>query len=272
MRSRSATGRPSSTMNPAESATGRAPAIARSLTVPFTASSPMSPPGKKRGRTTNESVVNASRPSPSPRTALSASGSSSGLRSSRRNSASIRSWLDLPPAPCERVICSSSTFRRGRRRRASIASRTSSSERPAPDPFPAIRSLGRRRPRRPGRRRPQPVRRPPCAGGAEHLALPGLDHALEHLAALAGLRVGDPHTGDLVADLGVPVGELPPQLQRALGDEPEPAPLEGRPQLHRLCDRLQRQRVALLADHAAVLVLDLGAPLAKLAEDHVDAL
>ena len=32
------------------------------------------------------------------------------------------------------------------------------------------------------------------AGGAEHLALPRLEHALEHLAALAGLRVGDPDT------------------------------------------------------------------------------
>ena len=33
-----------------------APDIATSLTVPFTASSPISPPGKKIGSTTNESV------------------------------------------------------------------------------------------------------------------------------------------------------------------------------------------------------------------------
>jgi len=56
--------RPSSRMNPALSASGRAPHIARSFTVPFTASEPMSPPGKINGRTTYESVVNASRPSP----------------------------------------------------------------------------------------------------------------------------------------------------------------------------------------------------------------
>ena len=36
-------------MNPLESTNGFAPAIARSLTVPLTASSPMSPPGKKSG-------------------------------------------------------------------------------------------------------------------------------------------------------------------------------------------------------------------------------
>ena len=61
MRRRSATANPSSTTKPAESATGCAPATARSLTVPLTASSPMSPPGKKIGLTTYESVVKASR-------------------------------------------------------------------------------------------------------------------------------------------------------------------------------------------------------------------
>ena len=41
------------------------------------------------------------------------------------------------------------------------------------------------------------------ARGAEHLALPRLEHALEHLAALAGLRVGDPHPGHLEQPLRV---------------------------------------------------------------------
>ena len=48
-------------MNAAERNRGRAPPTARSFTVPWTASLPMSPPGKKIGRTTNESVVNANR-------------------------------------------------------------------------------------------------------------------------------------------------------------------------------------------------------------------
>ena len=60
MRRRSSSGKPSSITNPALSQSGSAPATARSLTVPLTASSPMSPPGKKSGLTTNESVVNAS--------------------------------------------------------------------------------------------------------------------------------------------------------------------------------------------------------------------
>src|SRR5690606_35714005 len=44
--------------------------------------------------------------------------------------------------------------------------------------------------------------------GAEHLALPRLEHTLEHLTALAGLRVGDPHPGDREALFGVELGEL----------------------------------------------------------------
>lgn len=50
--SSSARARPSSRMKPAVSHTGRAPRQARSLTVPWTASAPRSPPGKKRGATT----------------------------------------------------------------------------------------------------------------------------------------------------------------------------------------------------------------------------
>src|SRR3954453_7460394 len=45
------------------------------------------------------------------------------------------------------------------------------------------------------------------AGRAEHLALPWLDDALEHLAALARLRIGDPYAGDRVAAPGARGGE-----------------------------------------------------------------
>ena len=51
---------PSSRMKPAVTASGRAPDTARSLTVPLTASSPIDPPGKRIGVTTNASVVTAS--------------------------------------------------------------------------------------------------------------------------------------------------------------------------------------------------------------------
>ena len=55
------------------------------------------------------------------------------------------------------------------------------------------------------------------ARGAEHLALPRLDDALEHLAALARLRVGDAHAGHAEAPLGVEVGVGVGQLQRRSG-------------------------------------------------------
>ena len=48
----SSIGKPSSMTNAAVSTSGVEPETARSLTVPFTASSPMSPPGKTSGRTT----------------------------------------------------------------------------------------------------------------------------------------------------------------------------------------------------------------------------
>jgi hypothetical protein len=52
IRSSCASAKPSSRMNAALTQSGRAPAIATSFTVPFTARSPMSPPGKKSGVTT----------------------------------------------------------------------------------------------------------------------------------------------------------------------------------------------------------------------------
>ena len=52
IRTRSMTGKPSSRMNPADRHIGVAPDTARSFTVPLTARSPMSPPGKNSGETT----------------------------------------------------------------------------------------------------------------------------------------------------------------------------------------------------------------------------
>ena len=51
-------------------------------------------------------------------------------------------------------------------------------------------------------------------------------------------------------------------LQGALGDEPEPSPLEVRAQLEHLGEHGQRLRVALVAHDAGVLVLDLAPALA----------
>ena len=71
----SATAKPSSRTKAADSARGRAPITARSLTVPCTARWPIEPPGKRSGLTTNESVLKASRsPDGRVRQAPSASG------------------------------------------------------------------------------------------------------------------------------------------------------------------------------------------------------
>ena len=77
------------------------------------------------------------------------------------------------------------------------------------------------------------------ARGAEHLAFPRLEHALEHLTALAGLRVGHPHPGHLEQQFRVHGRVLLAHLERRVRDEAEAAPLEVGPQLHRLADGLQ---------------------------------
>ncbi len=59
-------------------ASGRAAAVARSFTVPATDRRPMSPPGKRSGRTTWLSVVTAMRPGDAS-TAASSSRSSTGF-------------------------------------------------------------------------------------------------------------------------------------------------------------------------------------------------
>src|SRR5207302_10481713 len=77
------------------------------------------------------------------------------------------------------------------------------------------------------------------AGGAEDLALPRLDDALQHLAALAGLRVGHPYAGHREDLLGVEGGVLVAHLEGRVGDEPEAPPLEVRPELNDLVDHLE---------------------------------
>ena len=78
--------------------------------------------------------------------------------------------------------------------------------------------------------------------------------------------------GTLKRTLGVEVGVGLRQLQPAVGDEAEPAPLEVRAQLEHLGHHLQRAQVALVGHDALVLVLDLAAAVGELAQDHRDRL
>ena len=86
-------------MNPAVRYSGFAPHMARSLTVPLTARSPMQPPGKNNGRTTYESVDMASRPPATLTTAPSPRSSRAGLRKAGTNRCSTSSAESLPPPP-----------------------------------------------------------------------------------------------------------------------------------------------------------------------------
>src|SRR5947209_15418688 len=170
-----------------------------------------------------------------------------GLRNASRNTASIRAAEALPPAPWAELMKSSRSLGR-RRRNASMRSSTMSSRDGVPLPVDPPRisswrsspassgegSSGRGASANPNRdggvlgeaavvviggagtlggHHARADRRLRGAGGAEHLALPRLDDALEDLAALARLGVGHPHAGHLELQLGVPRRVLLTELQ-----------------------------------------------------------
>jgi hypothetical protein len=99
MRASVAMGSPSSRMKPALSTSGVAPLMARSFTVPCTASVPMLPPGKMSGLTTNESVEYATRAPGSVSTVLSLSEAASAVPKAGRNRCSTSSADSCPPPP-----------------------------------------------------------------------------------------------------------------------------------------------------------------------------
>src|SRR5919108_140152 len=187
---------------------------------------------------------------------------------SARSGSAASSSRTATPAPCASVTCSSLSFG-FRRRRRSTASRTSCSRELTPGEPPIVVVRGARPLTRDHARTDRALWR---AGGPEDLALPRLDDALQHFAALAGLRIRDAHSGDAVPHLRVEVRELGTELERALRDEAEPAPFERRAQLHGLSQRLERAGVALVPHDSRILVLDLGAVRAELSQDHVDGL
>src|SRR5215217_74704 len=253
---------PSSSTRARLSASGRAPATARSLTVPLTASSPIDPPGKRSGLTTKLSVVTSTSPA-------APASSRSVMPKAGANSPSISVCVALPPAPWAIVIAVS--LKRGRFARAvSMIPRIRSSREDTltrEPPVVVVRSTGALR-----RHHARPDRMLGRAGGPEHLALPRLDDALEHLAALTRLGVGHAHARDAEALLGVEVGVGGAEGERGLRDEAEAAPLEVRAQHEHLRERLERLEVALLRDDALVLVLHPALAALKLAQDHEDRL
>ncbi len=113
IRCRSLMGNPSSRIKPALRPSGWAPVMQISFTVPLIARSPMLPPGKKIGSTTNESVVKANRPSGTCRIAWSSRRLRISLPSKGKKSSLIRSAESLPPLPCASWIVSCSIIGMG---------------------------------------------------------------------------------------------------------------------------------------------------------------
>ena len=183
-------------MNPTVRKSGTAPHMARSLTVPLTARSPMLPPGKNSGRTTYVSVENASRAPPGRTTARRRR---AGRRPRRRLKAgrkrcSISSADSRPPPPWPmhdaRGGRAAAPGRHPRGRGQSvIAAPLSVTRRQALEP-PERGSRPRRRPRW-----TPSSRRAGCAGctRAERRALVRLD-----AAPAAPRRCGTPATPALV--------------------------------------------------------------------------
>ncbi len=133
-------GSPSSSTIDRLSASGRAPATARSLTVPLTASSPIDPPGKVIGLTTKLSVVSATSTPPIETVPASASAARAGEAKAGTKRPSISVCVALPPAPWAIVMCSS--LKRGRLERAvSMIPRTRSSASRSRGPPPLTTDL-----------------------------------------------------------------------------------------------------------------------------------
>src|SRR4029079_5489695 len=109
-------------------------------------------------------------------TALSPSGARASLPSSSRKSASTRSRVAFPPAPCARLTRSSRST--GRRRRAPSGTDAGFLARAAQAAVGEVRGTGTLARHHAGSERPLGR-----AGGAEDSALPRLDLSREHLAA-----------------------------------------------------------------------------------------
>src|SRR5664280_2625974 len=271
MRERSLRGRPSSRMRPAESASGCAPHIARSFTVPCTASEPMSPPGKKSGLTTNESVENARRAPPTSKTAPSCSSRSAGLSKLLRKTFSIRRCVIRPPPPCARRIVSPSPAGTGQLAASSAAPGSpavsfalmSSSHGPRVEVVGRAGALGRHHGRAEGM-----LRR---AARAERRAAARLFPALQDLArdALLWLVGGD--VRDVEPRRGVERRIRRPQPVAAFRDHADAAPgaVAG---LEDLGEDGLRRAIPSGRHRARVLVLHAEASFLERRDRHVDAL
>src|SRR3989338_4565124 len=266
-RSSVASGRPSSRMKAALKQSGRAPPMARSFTVPWTASEPMSPPGKNSGWTTKESVVKASRRPSRLMTAWSSRRASAGLWKAGRKSLRTSSAVSRPPLPWP----SSTVFFAGSSTGQVSGSSPGRLSFMAP-PLPPGRGtpvlvVGRAGALGGNHGRAQGILR--RAAVAEGRAVERLLQALQDLGALAFGRLFDAGVGEAEDSFSVEGGELRPQPQPAPGNPPQAAPLAVA-DFEDFFHDLLGGAVAFAGHGADVLVFGFGAALFELLDEHGD--
>ena len=240
--------------------------MATSLTVPCTASEPMSPPGKNSGETTKQSVDITMRPAATSKAAWSSPRASIGLSKAGRKISSMSCCMARPPAPCVR------STRPGRKIEPARAQArcTGGDVHCAALPHPAVIVVGGAGALRGHHAGAE--RRFRRAGAAEQPAVGRLLGAAQDRRAVAGLVALGRDIGFVEAALGIERREFILEAERRIGDVAEAAPFEVAPQLEDARHRLLGAQIAVAGDRADILVLDLGAALVELAHQHQDRL
>src|SRR5579871_71930 len=230
--------------------------MARSLTVPFTARSPILPPGKMRGRTTKESVVNASRAPLTETTAPSWRCSNMEFEKAGMKIFSMSWWVRRPPPPCARTMRSSATRGTGQFRVKLVGLPS------------AIVIVGRARALRRYHGSAQRV-----LGRAlyrEGWTFVGLFDALENHPADAFGRFARRFAGEREAPVGVIFLEAPAQLEAAGRNLAQPPPLP-RNNFEYFFDPLLCRTIPFPPHRPHILILNFVPAFLQLAYRHVNA-
>src|ERR1017187_7450894 len=251
--------------------------MARSLTVPWTAREPISPPRKKSGLTTKLSVVKARRSPPIWRTAWSSRRPRTGLRKTGRKTSRSRSALSLPPDPCPSRMRSLAGSGVGQVIIA-LGGRGLVGQALSPANL-WVAKLGRssygspekviRRAGAFARDHGRAQRRLRRASDSEGGAIDGFRQALQNLRGDAFGGLLDSRGLDVEAALGIEGGIFGTQPVAGRGDEADASPFAVA-HFEDLEHAIARGDVALSGHRAHVLILHFGAALLQLADQHED--
>src|SRR5579864_4381801 len=231
--------------------------MARSFTVPLTARSPMLPPGKISGRTTNESVVKARRDPFTESTAPSWRCSSASFEKAGIKIFSMSWCVSLPPPPCASTMRSSATRGTGQLRLNEVVVLTS-----AIVIVSSTRAFGRYH------GRAQRIFRRALHGKCRTLVR-FLD-ALQNQPTDAFGRFSRRLPSRRITAVGIVLLETSAQLESARGYFAQASPL-ARHDFEDLRDAILRWTIPFPPHRARVLVLDFVSAFFQLCHGHVDA-